>query len=1036
MYHPAQFRSSATLSAVDSSSTMDDAFDASDSAPVPEDSGLEFTQIMDFGACVEPGQEQRLVAIDERLPWYVKAIVADSVDSLKAAFGQPSAFPFPPLGGVFRLLGNPNTHAHPRAGMRTSETLASEETAHDAALAAIRRDRQALEYKLAREQRRMMFAVEVVQATRVAALREHRLAVLEHRRENDALAKAKEQARMDREKERHKLQQQRKRDRQKALARGEDVSDSEEEHPEEDTGAEDEGEEEQAEEPEEVEEVDVEALVAERDAEDDIDGDEELENGAAGGDSDLGDDVAEDDGANPLDLVLELAGETPVDLGPIFALCGIGLAMVVLRHGSGELILAPAATGEEDGEEVDRESEEDGSGGDEDDESGSCAPPDPVLSVDLALLALMNGALDCVALLLGRGAPTKGIEGYVEAHFVSGTQQPLESLYDVCQRMVGQYQLYCSLDVSFLFRALLSPLDSYEKPYATSPHFTCSTFMQDVVEQMTKLLDIGIKPGATLSADAGGTLFVVRGLAWLLQQLGPSCDFVAASIGGQDSEEPEEHGQDDHVLEPPDVGPEEDDDDEDAEARVQDGEDQDQDPASLLAQGRQSTEGGAQLEKDLKRFRDEGEDQALIQLKAFMDEVEGHQNDLHQEVAGLDKQLAQLQDIRDGLLHRRILPLRNFRPMPIPGFILDLLTVLAARSSGPTVPAAHDATDSDGKHASADGMPSQATAPLAWALPSSVQPGSDSSDPLVVVTPQPSCAAGRCRIRWSDLAGLLLLEAGEVAALLPLLDTMLAAPRPAGEPLGLTHLLVFSPKSLQHTEVMEILLGPKADIFSPMGGVPVPDYASLVWPSTPEHRQKQVVQASWQTLLRREADLVSAGLASSTLLQQVKAEAAKFNQVIDLVSAPDQVDTAVQKLSALDSKGVPITDPVVMFHATSARNTRMVEHLLDIGAAPIVQCSSTSKPVDLLRYAITSCDLPLVQLLVQRGAPLDDPWDGGASTPRIALAEAFEPGEVVELLHTYKEAQAVRCASQGFGHGIKYHSLSGPPTLVDIHAQA
>ena len=32
----------------------------------------------------------------------------------------------------------------------------------------------------------------------------------------------------------------------------------------------------------------------------------------------------------------------------------------------------------------------------------------------------------------------------------------------------------------------------------------------------------------------------------------------------------------------------------------------------------------------------------------------------------------------------------------------------------------------------------------------------------------------------------------------------------------------------------------QADIFSPMGGVPVPEYASLIWPITPEHRQTQV----------------------------------------------------------------------------------------------------------------------------------------------------------------------------------------------------
>eukprot|EP00667_Euglena_gracilis_P002794 EG_transcript_2800 len=275
----------------------------------------------------------------------------------------------------------------------------------------------------------------------------------------------------------------------------------------------------------------------------------------------------------------------------------------------------------------------------------------------------------------------------------------------------------------------------------------------------------------------------------------------------------------------------------------------------------------------------------------------------------------------------------------------------------------------------------------------------------------------RLRVDWSDLATLAAALGGHAAHFSALLQRKAAAPHPYGHPPGTWEVLYKNAAQLTHEMFVELIRATPA-VFKYGGGVAAPAFLRAQWAALPDGHRQAVIHQFHADLLA-EAEAIRSVPAGAGVLAEAERMAAVYGAVARLLQAPEgQADCPAALHALVGEHRLDVFTPQFLFLAVEANNGPAVAFLLDHGCPAFVRPAGAQAPLDLFRYVVERRQLPLVLLLVGRGASLKDLWDGGRTTPLRYMKDRYDAAAYRQVLDCWKKVEGDRQADFTYQYGL------------------
>eukprot|EP01004_Peranema_trichophorum_P007878 NODE_664_length_2489_cov_5.464497_g569_i0.p1 GENE.NODE_664_length_2489_cov_5.464497_g569_i0~~NODE_664_length_2489_cov_5.464497_g569_i0.p1 ORF type:complete len:804 (-),score=207.92 NODE_664_length_2489_cov_5.464497_g569_i0:77-2434(-) len=165
----------------------------------------------------------------------------------------------------------------------------------------------------------------------------------------------------------------------------------------------------------------------------------------------------------------------------------------------------------------------------EDEENEAEKELDKILEIDVLTIAVSQGAIDCVAILLAKGANTTTLEEYFEITCNKASIHPVKILIEAAHLSDRRYGYQVKMNLSWLFRSVLP-----EMP------------LKDAENLVYDIIKANIRPKVNLDDDDLNSGREVYLFCQMLRKLS-SKDYLIDNPSNKDSEENEEEEEEEEV---------------------------------------------------------------------------------------------------------------------------------------------------------------------------------------------------------------------------------------------------------------------------------------------------------------------------------------------------------------------------------------------------------------------------------------------------------------------------------------------------------
>eukprot|EP01012_Entosiphon_sulcatum_P018817 TRINITY_DN2361_c0_g2_i2.p1 TRINITY_DN2361_c0_g2~~TRINITY_DN2361_c0_g2_i2.p1 ORF type:complete len:894 (+),score=239.19 TRINITY_DN2361_c0_g2_i2:40-2682(+) len=302
----------------------------------------------------------------------------------------------------------------------------------------------------------------------------------------------------------------------------------------------------------------------------------------------------------------------------------------------------------------------------------------------------------------------------------------------------------------------------------------------------------------------------------------------------------------------------------------------------------------------------------------------------------------------------------------------------------------------------------------------------NSRDVVCGTIPQPTMPWKELKIYWSDVMLLLLVLQKNNAKFLELLKRKAAVAREYGKPPG-TWIALYLNAAILAEEQLEAVISENPAVFKYAGGVQLDEFLQQQWHLLSPAKQQLITHYFYQDLLQAKATPRNKATKGHGTMDQMFEKIAGnaqtvqklYDSAVELLSCTTPQEHDAKKLQDLvKDHNLNLFTPFYLEKAVRAKNLAMVELFLDSGCSPEISPDAYHRPQGLLRYAIEQRDIPLILLLVRRGADLREVWDGGKTTPMKFMETRYTAEQLAAVLQHWREVEGRRMASSDTRFGM------------------